>query len=164
MRGRHLAPIAAIAVFSACSKPAPPTLAVKAVKVTDVSMSGIGLDVTADVTNPNAVTLSARRVTATIVIEKKYPLGTVAVDRAVSLPPNSTTPLEAPTTAAWQDLGALTALAGQPGPVHFEVDGTVNVGGDRLNVDLPFKATGEITHDQLVRAVAKSIPSIPGLR
>jgi LEA14-like dessication related protein len=156
------AALTAATAVSACSKPAPPTLTPKQVRVTTVSLGGVGVVVDLDAFNPNAVALTVQRVSGTVTIEGKYRLGAVASDRPVSLPPKATTQVEAPLDAKWQDLAALTALAGQPGPVHFDLTGTATVGGSRLNVDLPFSIKGTITHEQLVAATVRSIPKIPG--
>ena len=43
----------------ACSRPAPPTLTPKQAVVTSVTPAALGLDLTLDATNPNAVDLTA---------------------------------------------------------------------------------------------------------
>ena len=48
----------------------------------------------------------------------------------------------------------------------YTVDGTATVGGERLNVDVPFKLSGTMTPEQLQGALMKSLqglPAIPGL-
>ena len=40
----------------------------------------------------------------------------------------------------------------------YDVDGTVELGGDSLSVDLPFQLSGTITHEQMVQAALGSLP------
>jgi hypothetical protein len=47
--------------------------------------------------------------------------------------------------------------------VPYVVEGTVNVGGESINVNLPFSISGTITREQAVNAALKSLPAIPGL-
>ncbi len=58
----------------------------------------------------------------------------------------------------WKDLASIAALAAQSRGVPYQVSGTVAIGGETLNVDLPFRLAGTITHEQLVTAIGNSLP------
>lgn len=160
---RRLLPALALLSFS-CTKPDPPVLTPKSAKVTEVTPAGVGLALSVEAYNPNGVDLSARSVTGKIVLDGKYDLGTTTVSKPVSLPAGARTTLDIPLSVAWNDMTALATLATSNRAAPYTVDGTVTVGGERLNVDLPFHMTGVITHDELVQATMRSIPAIPGLK
>jgi hypothetical protein len=61
-------------------------------------------------------------------------------------------------------VGALALLAASNRPAPYTIDGTVTIGGERLNVDLPLHMTGTITHEELVQVTTRSLPAIPGLK
>jgi len=152
----------AVAV-SGCSKPEPPTLTPKGASVIGVSLAGVNVRLTMEAFNPNRIELSARSVTGNVTLDGKVPLGTVTIPSPVLLPPNARTTLDVPLDAKWNDVGAIATLAATNAPVTYAVDGTVNIGGDRLNVDVPFHMTGTIAHEDIVKATVRSLPALPGL-
>ena len=81
----------------------------------------------------------------------------------VSLPAQKRTRIDVPLSVKWTDLSGLLVLAASNRGVPYELDGTVELGGESLSVDVPFKMGGTIPHDELVKATIKSLPKIPGL-
>ena len=71
--------------------------------------------------------------------------------------------VEIPTT--WSNVAAVASLAAGAPTVPYVVKGTVNVGGDKLNLDLPFTLKGSVKREELIAAGLKGlkIPPIPGL-
>lgn len=147
----------------ACSKPEPPTLVPKEAQVTAVSPAGLSVLVRMEATNPNRVTLSAQSVTGKAKLDGKWDLGTVTITKPIVLPPNVPTMIDVPLTMPWKDMTTIGALASAPGPVPYVIEGTVTVGGEKLNVELPFSISGTITREQVVNAALRSLPTIPGL-
>jgi hypothetical protein len=150
----------ALSGFCACSKPSPPTLTPLRASVTGVDALGVRLDLELSAANPNTVDLSARSVTAHVVVDRKLDLGTVTLPDAVTLPAGKSTKLSVPVSVAWTDLGALAQLAASSAAVPFTVDGTVEMGGDLLHVAVPFHIDGSVSHDELVHAALGSLPSL----
>lgn len=150
-------------VAMGCSKPEPPTLVPKEAKVTAIGPAGASLLVRMEATNPNRITLSVRSVTGKAKLAGKWDLGTVTVEKPVDLPPNVPTMVDVPMTLPWTDLKTLGALASTTGPVPYVIEGTVSIGGERLNVNLPFTLSGTITREQVINASLKSLPTIPFL-
>jgi hypothetical protein len=66
-----------------------------------------------------------------------------------------------PVTLVLRDLPVVVGLALSNRDLSYDVDGTVNVGGDSLNVNLPFHLTGALTHEQLLKATMNSLPRFP---
>jgi len=53
---------------------------------------------------------------------------------------------------AWTNLAALTPFLLSPAAVPYRFDGRATLGGESLNVKLPFSLTGELTRAQLINA------------
>jgi LEA14-like dessication related protein len=152
-------PIVALAVvLAACSRPAPPTIVPEKAVVTAISPAGIQMNVELALDNPNGVALSARTVTANVVLDGKYPLSSVTVPHEVTLAAHSRSALLVPMTLKWEGVSTLVALAGSQRNVPYEVNGSVNLGGDLLNVDVPFHLAGVLTKEQLVQLTLNSLP------
>ena len=154
---------AAMVALSACSKPQPPTIVPKEARVAAISPAGLDLVVKVEATNPNNVALSAQAFTGKAKLDGKWELATVTISKPVSLPAHQPTVIDVPLTMPWQDVNALIAISAAQKPVPYVVEGTVKIGGDSLNVDVPSSISGTITREELAAAAMKSIPAIPGL-
>lgn len=152
-----------LAASTGCSKPEPPKLVPKEVQVTAIGPAGASLLLRLEATNPNGYELAARSVTGKAMLDGKWELGTVTIAKPLALPPKVPILIDVPMTLPWTDLKALTALGAATGPVPYVVEGTVTIGGERLNVDLPFSLSGTVTREQVIGAALKSLPAIPGL-
>jgi LEA14-like dessication related protein len=155
---------AAALTLAACSRPEPPTLTPERATVTAVTPAGLDLQVRFDAHNPNGFEIAARSVKADVKLDGKFDVGTVTVPVALRLPPRKHTPLEVPLSVKWRDVAGLALLAAGRRGIPYEVAGTVAIGGEKLNVDVPFRLTGTITQEQLIQALGNSLPMIPGLR
>ena len=120
--------------------------------------------ITLDAFNPNAKDLAARSVTASITVGGDLPFGKTTVANAVALPAGKTTRLDIPVSAPWTGVANMTTLLARPtAALPYTVEGTVNLGGDVLNIDVPFHMDGTMTKDELIAATLHSMPAIPGL-
>lgn len=158
--------LAAALSLVACSRPEPPTLKPEVAAVTAVTAQGIDLRVQIQAYNPNGIDLTTRSVKATVLLDGKIDVGTVTVPTPLKLPAKAWTRIEAPLSVKWQDLTSIATLAAQSRGVPYQVNGTVAIGGETLNVDLPFRLAGTLTHEQLVTVIGNSLPGLPlpGLR
>jgi LEA14-like dessication related protein len=148
-------------LLAGCSRPKPPTITPEKAEVTAIGPGGVELLVKLGIDNPNRVALSARSVTGRVVLDGKHDLGTVTVPHAFQLPSGQRSHLTVPLALAWKDLPALLALAATNRNIPYDVHGSVSLGGDVLNADIPFRLTGALTHDELVRATVNSLPRLP---
>jgi LEA14-like dessication related protein len=153
-----------IAVAGACSKPQPPQLTPKEAQVTSVDISGFDLRVKMEAFNPNSVDLSVRTVVARVLVDGNQDLGAVTSSQPFNLPANARTVIDVPLAVKWKSVGNLASIAGAKRPVPYTVDGTATIGGERLNIDVPFKMNGVLTPEQLQQAAMKSLQGIPGLQ
>ena len=146
------------AVASGCSKPAPPTLVPDKVTLTRIDLTGIAIDVSLNVTNPNSVDLTTTDVTSHLVVDKTHDVGTVTLPNAMTLPASQTTRIDVPMTLSWPDMGLLAQLAMSNVAVPYSVDGNLALGGSLVQVRVPFHVDGSITRDQVVGAMMNSLP------
>jgi LEA14-like dessication related protein len=150
-------------VFSGCSKPKAPTLTPEATRVASVTPQGIGIRVTLAALNPNDFDLNTQKVVGTIKLGDKVTLGPISKPHGIKLAANKSTNIDLDIEASWDQAAQLVQLAATGPKVPYEVEGTVTVGGESLNVDLPFKIKGEVSQTQLVAAGLRGLPPIPGL-
>lgn len=156
--------IVSLAGAVACSKPQPPQLTPQQAKVTAVDMNGFDMMVKMDAFNPNAFELAVQSVVAHVVVDGNQDLGTVTASKPITLAASAHTPIDVPMTLKWKSATGFAAIAASRRPVPYTVDGTATVGGNRLNVDIPFKLQGTMTPEQLQQAGLKSLQAIPGLQ
>jgi len=156
MHARRTLATFAILLPLACSKPEPPRITPRSVTVTSLSNVGIDLDTKLSAENPNGFDLSAKSVTAKLVLDGTVDVGTVRVDKPFTLPSKGTTELDVPMSLPWNSLPALVPLT-QKASVPYAVDGTVEIGG-RLSIDVPFHLEGTLTRDQLIKIIAVRLP------
>ncbi len=128
--------------------------------MTAVGPAGIEMNVELGVDNPNAVDLSARSVTAKVVLDGKYPMSPLTVPHAFTLKAHERSHLVVPMALKWEEVTKLLALAGSNRDIPYVVDGSVNVGGDTLNLDVPFQLRDVLTRDQLVQTTLNSLPRV----
>ena len=157
------APLLAALALTGCSGPEPPTLTPVSGAITSVSPAGLGLRVKLEAENPNSFGLTTRDVTAKVTLDSRYDVGTITFRHALELPAKKRTALDIPVTVAWRDLVGLAGLAAAGRDVPYAVEGMVAIGGEKLNVDVPFRIAGTVTQKQLLQAAASSLPQIPGL-
>lgn len=144
-----------------CAKPKAPTVVPKESRVTAIGPAGIDVVVKVEATNPNTFTISTRSVTAKAKLDGRWDMGTVTIPHVLVLPPSTPTTFDMPMHLNWTDVQALGSLAMTPKPVPYVIEGTVNVGGESLNVDVPFTVSGTITREQIVQTAMKGLPKIP---
>ncbi len=146
-----------------CAKPKAPQLTPKEATFSSIDLAGFNLRVKMDAFNPNSFALSVRAISARVVIDGTQDLGLVTVSSPMSLAANSHTALDVPLAVKWTSLGTLASLAAARRSVPYAIDGTATVGGESLNLDVPFKFAGTLTERQLAEVAAKSMQGIPGL-
>jgi len=142
---------------ASCSKPAPPTLVPERVSVTRIDMTGIALDVAIGATNPNTVDLTTSGVSSRLVVDKSHDVGTVKLPSTILLAAGKTTPIDVPVELKWGDVALLAQLAMSTGAIPYAVDGSLEMGGSLLHVQVPFHLDGSITHAQIVDAMMNSV-------
>lgn len=147
--------------FTACGRPKPPTITPEKGELTAIGPDGVHLILYLNVENPNRFDLSARSVTGRVLLDGKHDVGNIAVSQPFRLAAEKVTRLSVPATLALKDVPVVLGLAASNRDLTYDVDGTVMVGGDSINVNLPFHLSGVLTHQQLLQATMNSLPRLP---
>jgi LEA14-like dessication related protein len=148
--------------LAACSAPEPPRLTPQVVQVTGVTPAALGLRLQLDAYNPNGVGLSVRSIRARVTVADRVDLGTADVPSGVSLSPKAHSPVVADVQLPWRNAAEVTALAAAQPTLPYRIDGAAQIGGERLNVELPFQLSGVLTREQLVQASLRGLPNLLG--
>jgi len=143
--------VVAAALAGACAKPQPPSVVPHVVRVSGVSPSGLDLDVQLQVHNPNSFPLAAEAVNGTLYGARDQKLGQGSSSPRESIPAGSTRLVASQVHIGWENLTALAPLLGAE-RIPYEFRGDVTIGGESVNVTLPFSLSGELTRTQLLEA------------
>lgn len=154
---------AAAVALAACSKPQPPTVRPVSAQVTAISPAGLDVETKLEAYNPNSFDIDVSSFTATITLDHKYNAGTVTSTHPVTLPAEKKKVFDLPLSVKWHDVLTLAPLALSNRDVPWDADVKVSLSGGGIDVALPFKVSGVLTHAQIAQAVERSLPKIPGL-
>lgn len=152
MRRRAVLLVLGLSVLAGCSKPKPPTLVPRSAQVTGVFPNGVELAVQLDAHNPNGFPLVVNQVAATFELQNGTPLGSATSAAAFTIPAEGSTLLDAKLRVELTSLAALAPYALSAKPLPYRLKGIAKIGGDNLNVDLPFTVEGVLTAEQVVAA------------
>jgi LEA14-like dessication related protein len=149
---RSFLPFAALLLTAACAKPKPPTITPKSAQVLSVGGTGLTLAVTFDVTNPNRFPLVVHSVDGRFSLGEGagVELGKAHAQPASSIPAQGTSTVTSQVAIGWTNLAALTPFMLSPAAVPYRFEGGATLGGESLNVSLPFTLSGELTRAQMI--------------
>jgi LEA14-like dessication related protein len=121
-------------------------------RVSSVAPTGLTVDVALDVYNPNSYPLSAQLVEGVVLLGNGAELGRGAARPPGSLAANSATRVITRLEVPWLNVTALApfAFSGQPVPYSFR--GQATIGGEDINLKVPFELSGTLTREQLLAA------------
>ena len=151
----------ALSACSSCSPPEPPTVTPVSGKVTGITPAGIDVEAKLEAYNPNDFDLSVKSFTADVTLDHQYDIGKVSSAHAVNLPAKKKTRFDIPISVKWNDVATLVPLGLSNRDVPYDADGTVKVKAQSIDVDLPYKISGVVTHAQIMQAVSRSMPKLP---
>ena len=144
--------IACLALAVGCSKPQPPSLTPRSAQVTAIKPDGVQLSLILAAHNPNSFPIIVNAVSGSFELRDGTPLGSGQSAASFSIPGEGDQDLSATLDVRFTSLSVLTPYALQAKAVPYRIRGTARVGGDHLNVDVPFTIDGELTPEQVVAA------------
>ncbi len=160
---RALVLTALVAASCGLFRPPPPVITPRAATVTSATSAGLGLRVELTARSTARVDLTVQSIDVRLTLAGRD-LGLSHVTNATRLPSNTDVPLTLDVTAPWQDLPGILLATALNENVPYHLDGTVRVGGERLNVDVPFQMDSTIPRSILTGAASNALPAIPGMR
>lgn len=149
--------------LTSCSKPEPPKVTPRAARVIRVDANGLRLALELDVYNPNGFPLTARTVSGTLEVGKGTELGSARSEPKGSIAAKSSSVVTSQLDVGWTNVAALAPYALTTQPVPYTFRGVATIGGEKLNVDVPFAVKGELTREQIVQIGLRGLtpPSLP---
>jgi LEA14-like dessication related protein len=144
----------------ACSKPKPPQLTPRSAQLSAVLPDGVELALLIDAQNPNPFPIVASRVTGVFELPDGTELGRGESSEAFTLPSEGSAALSAKLKVRWNSLAALAPYAMAAKPLPYRLRGSARIGGERLNVDVPFSIDGQLTPEQVVSAGLRGAGSL----
>lgn len=141
-----------ILLVSSCSKPQPPTLTPRSAQVSGIFAGGVELTVALSAHNPNSFPLVVNRVAASLELQDGTPLGSATSSEAFSVPAEGDGTINAKLRVQLTSLSALAPYALSAKAVPYRLKGSSRIGGERLNMDVPFSLDGVLTPEQAIAA------------
>jgi len=148
------------AALVGCATPQPPTVTPQVARVVQVNQKGVELQVTLAVKNPNGFDLSAHEVQGTLFVEGGQKLGTGKSNPQQSIPAHGTGSVESRVQIAWEDVPALQKFLLRA-EVPYQFKGNLTLGGETLQLTLPFEMKGTLTREQLLQAGLRGLFEAP---
>jgi LEA14-like dessication related protein len=142
--------VAGVVLAAACSKPEPPKVTPKSARVSSIDARGLALTVELDVYNPNRFPLIAKSVSGSLEVGEGVELGRARSEPQGAIPANASSTVSSELVVSWTNAAALAPYALSNKPVPYTFKGLATIGGEKLNVDVPFTIKGELTRDQVL--------------
>lgn len=156
--------VATALVALACSKPKPVEVTPRSVQVTGIVPQGLQLALTLDVRNPNGFAIRASDVKGTLSLQDGTVLGRGSAADTVTVLAEQTAAVPTNLTMSWTNLAALAPYALSSQPLPYQIHGSARIGGEQLNVEVPFDIAGQLTREQLLQAGLRGTGGVlPGL-
>ena len=148
------------ALWTACAKPKPVELTPQSLQFSSIGPDGAVLALLLDVHNPNRFPISASAVSAVVELQDGSELGRGTATPAFTIPAEGHVSLPAQLSTRWTNVALLApyALAGKPLP--YRVRGSARLGGESLNVEVPFTISGQLTAEQVLGAGMRGATSL----
>jgi len=121
------------------------TIAVRAVKVRSVGLTGGAIDVALAIANPNPYPLPVQHATYTFALKDSTEVGRGESAAAFTIPAHDSAVVELPVDVSWQRLRAAARDASRDGTVDYILKGTVTLDTPLGNPNVPFEVAGRFT-------------------
>ncbi|MBI5512431.1 MAG: LEA type 2 family protein [Deltaproteobacteria bacterium] len=141
-------------------KPTLPRLTVRGVDIVEATSAGLHLRTHMVVRNTNAVGLTARSIKLRVTVAARD-LGETELPNATRLPSEVDVPIDADVTAAWGDLPGILVVTALNQQVPYRLDGTVKVGGEDINLQVPFHVESSFPRQVLLDAAGAAVQRVP---
>jgi LEA14-like dessication related protein len=148
----YLALLLCAALCTACAKPKPVELTPQSLQLSSIGPDGAVLALLLDVHNPNGFPISASAVSAVVELQDGSELGRGSATPAFTIPAEGNVSLPAQLSTRWTNVALLAPYALAAKPLPYRVRGSARLGGESLNVEVPFTISGQLTPEQVLRA------------
>jgi LEA14-like dessication related protein len=144
--------VALVLSVAACSKPKPPSLTPRSAQVSAIKPDGVQLALVLAAHNPNAFPIVASHVSGAFELQDGTALGSAQSTESLTIPAEGDADLKALLDVRFTSMSALVPYALAAKPLPYRIRGSARLGGERLNVDVPFSIDGQLTPEQVMAA------------
>jgi len=145
---------------TACLNPKPVEITPQSLQLSSIGPDGMGLTVALDVHNPNGFPITASAVKATVELQDGSELGQGSAAPAFTIPAEGNATMTAQLNMRWTNVALLAPYALNVKPLPYRLRGTARVGGQSLNLELPFTISGQLTPQQALKAGIRGAASL----
>lgn len=145
---------------ASCSKPKPPELKARSAHVSAIKPESIELSLVLDAHNPNSFPIVASQVSAVFELQDGTQLGQGQSSDAFTIPSRGDAAITAKLDVRWNSLSALAPYALAARPLPYRLRGSARLGGEHLNVDVPFSIDGQLPPEQVIQAGLRGASSL----
>jgi LEA14-like dessication related protein len=110
------------------------------------------LAIEVDVHNPNSFPLIADAIEGVIEVGPGSTLGYGQAFPHGTIPADGASRVVTQVDVQWTNIGALTPFLMSPAPIPYIFKGKARVGGDGVNLSVPFEVNGQLTRAELIGA------------
>ena len=147
-------------LVSACSKPKPPTLTPRSAQVSAIKPQSVELSLVLAAHNPNSCPVVVSTVSGSFELQDGTPLGSAQSAASFTIPSQGDRDLAATLDVRFSSLAALTPYALAAKAVPYRLRGSARIGGDNLNVEVPFTIDGQLTPEQVMAAGLRGVGNL----
>jgi LEA14-like dessication related protein len=141
-----------LTLVTACSKPKPVQLVPRSAQVAAIKPDGVQLALVLAAHNPNGFPIIANAVSGSFELRDGTVLGQGASAASFTIPSEGDQDLPVTLDVRFSSLSALAPYALAAKPVPYRIRGSARIGGENLNLDVPFTIDGQLTPEQVVAA------------
>jgi LEA14-like dessication related protein len=135
-----------------CSKPKPPSITPRSAQVSAIKPDGVQLALVLAAHNPNSFPIVASSVTGTFELQDGTALGRAQSVESFTIPAGGDQDLKALLDVRFDSMSALAPYALAAKALPYRIRGNARLGGEQLNVDVPFAIDGQLTPEQVMAA------------
>ena len=163
MRQRACSPYWALllcGLVTSCFKPKPVEIQPQSLQLSSIGPSGVNLALVLDVHNPNGFPITASAINAVIELSDGSELGQGSATPAFTIPAEGNAAVPAQLGMRWTNVALLAPYALGAKPMPYRVRGNARIGGQSLNVEVPFTISGQLTAEQVLQAGMRGAASL----
>lgn len=140
-----------LALMAGCA-PKTPTLVPQVARVLWVGPSGLRLAIEVDVHNPNSFPIVANAIEGVVELGSGATLGRGLAYPQGTIPAEGASRITTQVDIQWQNLAAFAPFMMSAGPVPYVFKGQALIGGDDINIAIPFQVNGQLTRAEIIAA------------
>jgi LEA14-like dessication related protein len=154
---------AAVASLAVACAPKAPRITPRSAEIRGATGAGLQMRIHLTAHNPNGVGLTVRSLDVRVFLAGRD-LGVSRVTRPTPLPPRQDVNVDGDVSVPWGDLPSLLMATALNEQIPYRLEGNARVGGERLNVEVPFRMESTMPRSVLTGAASNSVPGMPPIR